>query len=69
MKRLVEVFQISDGTWYLRIACIDTDTGVLIVNTLIPCLRLVTAIDTASMLQVHIGNIADLPLNQYNKGA
>jgi hypothetical protein len=61
MNMRVEVFQTSDGTWYLQSFCTKSE----LVYMLMPFERLVDAIDAASALQLRIDN--ELPLNQYLK--
>ncbi len=68
MKNLVDIVRTRDGTYYLRITCIDTDTGELVINTLLPFKRLHEAISTASLLQLHVDNVDTLALNQYKTG-
>jgi len=55
----VEVFQTSDGTWYLQSYHVES----LQVYMLLPFERLIEAIDAASALQLRIDS--KLPLNQY----
>lgn len=57
----VEVFQTSDGTWYLQTYHVQTRQ----VYMLLTFSTAIEAIDTASLLQLRINN--RLPLNQYYK--
>lgn len=55
----VEVFQTSDGTWYLQSYHVITRQ----VYMLLSFSKLIEAIDAACSLQLRIDN--KLPLNQY----
>lgn len=55
----VEVFQTSDGTWYLQSYHVTSRQ----VYMLLSFSKLIEAIDTACQLQLRIDN--KLPLNQY----
>jgi hypothetical protein len=58
MRTSVEIIQVSDLSWYLRISAID-EAGVVIVNTLIPFKRYIYAEQTAQLLQLHVDNVKE----------
>lgn len=67
------ILQTSDGLWHFHVyrsiglavkngPDVEVDSQTLMLYTVE---RLIEAIDLASTLQMHISNIAELPLTQY----
>lgn len=59
----VEIKNKCNGTWFLLLSKDSTVIRFWSFN------RLIEAIDMASMLQLHVDNVSELPLQQYNQGA
>lgn len=65
MNSLVEIVQTSDGVWYLRIEFHENE-----IPKHVTCKAhktLIDALETATLLGIHVDNANDLPINQYKR--